>query len=283
MKRTRLLTFALAIGVCASALGATTVTVMESFDDDPASRGWGGVDNRTAPQDYGFSAGDVTGNAVNPPSGTASGGGEFGGRLDRQNATWDGGRNNFYGVKFAGALDISTDAFSVSGVIHLQERHGGSGFYLGYSRGVESYTDDVNFERGDARNFIGIQFDDSIDGIGIVWSNTGGRDRDTDVPNLVDQTTVPFSMDYDPDGNGGNGALATSINGVAHTFNLPGGVKNDVDVLTHFGIMPVSADGDFGIVWIDDLKYTAVIPEPSSLLLAACGLLGWAAIRRRVS
>ena len=34
------------------------------------------------------------------------------------------------------------------------------------------------------------------------------------------------------------------------------------DPLTHFQIMPVSADGDFNIVWIDDLSFTA---EPTVL------------------
>ena len=67
---------------------------------------------------------------------------------------------------------------------------------------------------------------------------------------------MPFSMNYDPDGNGGNGSLAIDIDGVAHTWNLPGGVKNDIDPLTHFGIMPVSAGGAGGIVWFDDLTYT---------------------------
>ncbi len=254
MKRTSSLAFALALGLSTSAFGAIQVT--ETFDDDPAARGWSGVGNRDFPQDYGFSFGDVTSNAVNPPSGTATGGGEFGGKIERQAPTWNGGMDNFYGVEMGGSLDISTDAFSVSGVIHLESKQGGSGFLLGYSRGVASYTDGSDL--GDARNFIGISFNDSIEGTGIVWSDGGGRDRDDAVGDLVIGTTLPFSMVYDPNGNSGNGALATDIGGVAYTFNVPSGAKNGPDVLTHFGIMPVSAGGSYGIVWIDDLTYTYV-------------------------
>jgi hypothetical protein len=254
MKRTSLLAFALVVGVSAPVFG---ITVLETFDTDPAARGWAGVDNLTPPQAYGFSTGDVTGTAVNPPGGMATGGGEMGGLFHRQHPTALGGMDSFYGVALGGELDISTDAFAVSGVMYVESHANASGVYFGYSRGVESYTD--GFEAGDAKNFIGVQLDDmGEDVIGIVWSQGGGRDRDLAVPDIPAGMTVPFSMDYNPNGNGGNGALAFNINGVAYTFNLPGGVKNDVQALTHFGIMPVSADGESAVMWLDDLRYTAV-------------------------
>ena len=246
----------LSIGVGVSSVDAIQVT--ETFDDDPASRGWGGVDNRSYPQDYGFSTSDITGGTVNPPNGTATFGGEFGGTLTRQAATMYGGMDNFYGVDLGGEIDIITESFSVSGVIHLQWRDGGSGYYLGYSRGVSSYIDPPG-EDGDASNFIGLQFDDGHNGIAILWGSGGGRDRDVGAGNLPVGTTVPFSMDYDPNGNDGRGELTTVVNTTSHVFQIPGSNKYDLDPLTHFGIFPVSASGAESTVWIDDLTYTTKV------------------------
>jgi hypothetical protein len=81
MKRLSLTAFMLAIDMCAPTFG--TIQVTEHFDDDPASRGWAGENNQTAPQNYGFSATDDTGTAVNPPGGTATGSGEIGGDIAR--------------------------------------------------------------------------------------------------------------------------------------------------------------------------------------------------------
>ncbi len=260
MKRTSLLALALVLGAGTSARAQVQVT--EHFDDDPAARGWAGVNNRINGQDYGFSTGDVTGADVNPPGGTASAGGEIGGVMLRQEGTWNGGQDNFYGVDINGELDISTQGFTVKGVIHVQQPDGASGVLFGYSRGVASYADPG--ERGDARNFIGIDFDDTITSYPIMFSSGGGRDAnfDPNVPDLVSGATVSFSMIYDPNANGGTGSLAFEINGVPWTWNLPGGAKNNVNPLTHFGIMPVSADGADAIIWFDDLEYTAYAAFP---------------------
>jgi hypothetical protein len=134
MRRSSLSAITLAVGICAPTFAAIQVT--QNFDVDPAAEGWIGLNNRSAPQDYGFSTGDITGTDVNPPGGTATGGGEIGGTLTRQGG---GVNDSFYGVPLGGEIDISTDSFSVSGVIHAESQGGGSGFNIGYSRGVDSY------------------------------------------------------------------------------------------------------------------------------------------------
>jgi hypothetical protein len=45
--------------------------------------------------------------------------------------------------------------------------------------------------------------------------------------------------------------------------------------------MPVSADGGSATVWIDDLEFTAVVPEPAALSLLGIG--GLLALRRRIA
>jgi hypothetical protein len=243
----RFITFGAALAAGSAASGQF-IQKLEDFSVDP---NWIGINNRSAPQDFGFSAADVTGTAVNSPGATASAGGEMGGALHREAAAVNGGQDSFYGVSI-GSLDLQTQSFSVSGVVHVEQRDGGSGFYIGYGRGASSFIDD-NGESGDAKNFIGIQFDDGLDGIAILWTNGGGRERNTAAGDLPVGFTVPFSMSYDP---AGNGALSTTINGVSNTLNLPANAKNEVEALTTFGIMPVSAPGSFTIVWFDDLTYT---------------------------
>jgi hypothetical protein len=162
--------------------------------------------------------------------------------------------DNFYGVSLNGELDISDTAFSVSCVIHVEQIDGS---------GVDSYA---GADAGNAKNFLGIDFDDGFKSFPVMFSATGGRTRDGNsdpstsdpVPDLPLFTTAPFSMAWDPNANGGSGRMSFNFNGTAYDWNLSGSDKNDVDNLTHFGIMPVSFDGANDIIWIDDITYTAV-------------------------
>ena len=85
-------------------------------------------------------------------------------------------------------------------------------------------------------------------------------------------------MDYDPTGPDGKGEMDVTIDG--QSANFTGFNNGDLNPFTHFGIMPVSADGSASRIWIDDLTFTAV-PEPATMLLMACGGLTVAAGRRR--
>ena len=258
-------TFAFVLAAC---LGASAYGYQEfdDFNTDPAARGWTGTANRTSPQNYGWT-GDVGSPA--PPAAHVN---SIGGAMARQTGTANGGTSNYYGVPIGGTIDLSTDPFSVSGVIHLDAPDGGSGWSIGYGVGLASYDDPG--ETGDHRNFIGINFDNGIDGGAIMWSAGGGRDHNGWVDgDLVTDTTVPFSMSYDP----GTQTLSMNINGTLTSKNFGSNV-NDVDPLTHFQIMPVSANGATSIVYIDDLNFTKV-PEPASLGLLSLG--GLALMRKR--
>src|SRR5262245_14671959 len=79
-----------------------------NFTTDPV---WDELNNRSAPQNYGFSNTDHTGAAVSPPGGIASGAGEIGGVIRRA-----GSPANYYAYNLGTSLSIN-DAFSASGVI----------------------------------------------------------------------------------------------------------------------------------------------------------------------
>ena len=181
---------------------------------------------------------------------------------------------NFYGVDLGGTIDISTDPFSVSGVVHLEIGDGGSGFQLGYGRGTDSYG-----SGGDSADFIGMHFDDGNNVGAVVWSSTMGRTLDqgpADLP-FGPGVTVPFSMVYDPNDFSGNGSLTVTVNGSPYTMNLGVGNKNDLAPLTHLQVMPVSADGGTSTVWFGDLTFTAVqeIPALSDFNWAIDGPGNW--------
>jgi hypothetical protein len=246
----------------AGAASGQLFSVTENFDTDPSVRGWSGVDNRTAPQNYGWSGDDPL------AAGTFTGGaaGEMGGSLTRANPNspifydedGNGGLtpqpthpDNFYGVDLGSPFYLPNNPFLVSGVVHLEQRDGGAGFLLGYSTGVSSYTDGV--DRGDAKNFIGMFFDNGDDVGGVLFNATGGRTLSSAAPDLVQGTTQTFKMVFDPSGNG---SLAIVVDNNAAIMGL-GGEQASLDLLDHFGIMPVSANGGTAKAWFDDLTYMA--------------------------
>jgi hypothetical protein len=252
------------LAICMDVSSLDAIQVTETFDDDPVARGWAGVSNRTSPQDYGFSTGDVTGSVINPPGGTATGGGEIGGSVQRAFSP-----PNFYGVHLGGSLDPVTDPFFVSGVLNVH-RDGGSGVFFGYSNGAASYG-----TNGDAVNFLGVQFDDGVFPIPISFTPGQGRERNTSWSgNLVDDVTVPFSMDYDPTANGGSGALVVEVDGESHTLNTD---SSSLAPYSHFGMFAVSANGAASTFLVDDLTYTTVGSPviPTDFTWASTGAGDW--------
>jgi hypothetical protein len=236
------------VGGLSMATSASAFNITEDFTIDP---GWDALNNRTAPQNYGWSNTDNTGTAVNPPDGTATGAGEIGGVIARAASP-----DNMY-ARDVGPLTMD-EAFTASGVIHLLARDGGSGINMGF-------FDSANFygSGGDAHSFAGFFWDDGNNTYALVAGAGGERNR-SDAPaslNLPVGTTVPFSLTYDPDGNSGGGAMTLMINNVFYTHNLDG-VRALVGTMNHFGLFAVSADGSSSEMYVDDLKLTSGVIVP---------------------
>jgi hypothetical protein len=252
-------------GVGPSSFGGFLIT--ESFDvnTDLSNSGWESLNNRTSPQNYGWSNTNNTGSMVNPPiSGTASGAGELGGTITR-----DSTPPTFYGFN-VGSIDLSED-FEARGVIRYSS--GTGGFNLGYFRGAESYG-----SSGNARNFVGYFFDDSRDAYSVIFNPTGGRERSDSPYNLVAGRTHAFRMEYRTNGFNPD-TLVLTLDGNVHVQPV-GLVPPDLLPFTHFGILPTSADGGSGVVWLDDLTFTSNrVPEPASFGLIIC--IAAAALRAR--
>jgi hypothetical protein len=68
-----------------------------------------------------------------------------------------------------------------------------------------------------------------------------------------------WSLDYDPNGNNGQGVITAVIDGVKAVCNVAEGHKNDGATFNRFGILNVmkSADGG-GEIWLDDVTVNGV-------------------------
>jgi hypothetical protein len=211
------------------------------FTTDP---GWTEQNNRTDPQNYGFSNTDNTGNSVNPPGGTATGAGEIGGVIRRA-----GSPINYYAYDLGQQLSLN-DSFSASGVIRLVVPDGGSGVNFGFFASGDFYG-----VGGDANNFVGMSFDDGFNTYAMV-NNFDGHGEKVNVPaslNLITGTTLPFYMSYDPSA-GDFGELTLMVNNAYAIAPLDNDSRNGLSaLLDRFGLFAVSADGAAAELYVDDL------------------------------
>jgi hypothetical protein len=268
--------FGLAMCVGAPAFGL--VTINESFNDDPSGRGWGGVGNTTAPNNYGFSNTDNTGSVVNPPGGTATGAGEAGGHVNR-------GPNSFYGLDLGGSgIDPKTTDMSVKGVLVQMSSGSSSTLNFGWGQGINS----ANGSGGEPGALLGMSWDDGWNGSGGLRARGNGFGiSGANGPSLTNggnpAAVLPFEMTWDAESGGpGTGTLTMNLDGNIGTLNIGGGDYNDIPVMTHWGMWGrTNASPDNGnTIFIDDISATAV-PEPASLGLLSLGAL--AGLRRRRS
>jgi len=254
----KLLGFAVVLGVSASAFGATLSENFNSNTDLPGS-GWEFLNNRTAPQNYGWS--DAT---------NLSGSAALGGVITRSSAP-----SNFYGVN-VGSLDPDTTSFSASGTMFVKSGPGGSsGFYLGWFNGASSYG-----SGGDPANFAGIGFGDMRNAQAFIFSDTQGRDRSGVDPAQAFDTSFAWSMQWNPPpaGSSEKGQLVVTLPTGTQTVNYGGDLPH-LNPFSHLGVFATSANGGSGEFYLDNLQFTSTVPEPASLGLLSLGAL--AALRRR--
>ena len=249
----------------APCLAASAEQRRENFDHDPR---WDGHNNRPAPgtartvvQDFGFAA-----RAPGLP-------GRVGGTI-----TPDG-----HPACYAKVIPTLTyaDHFSASGTVTLAK--GGGNTLLGFFnhatinewRTPNSLVFRIN-GRGDVSHV-------HIESATRLWradaSVIGRVDTAADrvYPlEIPSSGTHPWSIEYDPEGNAGNGCCRASFDGVSAVCNLQPGHKADGASFDRFGLLNVvkSVDGP-GEIWLDSVVINGV---PESL----AGDPGWQGLRNRL-
>jgi hypothetical protein len=226
----------------------------EGFDRDP---GWEGVNNRsvepkprTVTQDFGWSPTSHAGRAK----------GEIGGLITPAAET------AYYGRKIP--RRTLNDRLSASGVIACPDRqfHLLIGFFNSSTLNEWRTPNTIAMRllgRGD--HFIGfLEYctqrwragGDSPRGFAAKDSETG-KQAAIKFPNGTAVHT--WSIDYDPSGTGGAGAITATIDGKTARCNLESGHRADGASFDHFGLLPIfkSVDGG-GHVWLDDIMVDGV-------------------------
>lgn len=222
----------------ASTRGEHPLLKTETFDSDPL---WEGLNNRaTDPdprqivQNFGF---DAAGSNAGGPAG------EIGGYIT------PAGEPAFYG-KVLAPLSLN-DPLSVSGILNVPE--GGGHTLIGFFN-----ADTVNEWR--TPNTIALRVYGRGDyflaygeyGTSLWRAGGGALGGEAAIP--TGATDYRFSIDYDPNGAGGLGAVTATVGGYTAVIPLEAGHKADGAIFNRFGILNVmkSAD-DPGRLWLDNL------------------------------
>lgn len=240
------------------------------FDSDP---GWEQRNNRRTytstnvrPRfDFGFSR------FSNLAGGQSAG--EIGGHTFRGDSRveFNGTRMAYYGARL-------TDTLSLNHPLHAEGK-------VGFRRGVSDSTTLIGFfnstnsmrsnnsqESATPENFVGAAIEGpSAEGFylyptyGLDQESvraSGGRGTPTPPYIYPDGQSRNWTLDYNPDGNGGTGSIIVTLDGQAVTLHLDPGHKQVGAQFNRFGMITTHIDGSGQTVYFDDLTYTVGFAPP---------------------
>jgi hypothetical protein len=182
----------------------TTAIKTEHFDKDP---GWEGFNNRVVPaklvtvtQDFGYSPTNFAGKEK----------GEIGGRIQRA------GKPAYYADKIP--VKTLNDKLTASGTFALTSTTGNTGVFFGW------FSAEQPGSGGRPMNSLGLDFDGEPQGARLAVRMISGTNRSCGTfvtpfipgkfrptPIRTDGTRYSWTLNYDPDANGGNGRFQFTI------------------------------------------------------------------------
>lgn len=237
---------ALALAALAGSVSAAPV-VTNHFDADP---NWDAVNNRTAPQNFGFTNSNLAGASA----------GEIGGFYARHPTA------AFYAHNFGPGLSFNDTLFAAGNmkVISIPD---GSGMTIGW-------FDSATFHYSSSRNVLGLEILDGGVYITVADGTTPGFPNE--IATGVSSTSLTnFSLAYNPN-LGSFGRVTFVGNGTTVvSYDLTAAERGNGAQFNHFGTFDITLLGQTTELYFDDLIYS--IPEPSCLALLALGgvLLRW--------
>jgi hypothetical protein len=261
---------------------------LHEFTTDP---GWEGLNNRNTylstnvrPRfDFGYS----------PSTNHAGGaqGGEIGGQIFRGDSRpeFGGSRMAFYGGELVDVLTLD-DPLHAEGKVSFERGVSDSTTLIGFFHSEGSVESNSSQNSATPENFIGAAIEGpSAEGFyfyptyGVQQEGvraSGGRGSPTPPYIYPDGESHDWTLDYDPEANGGTGSITVSLDGQAVTLHLDPGHKQLGALFNRFGIITTHIDGNGQTVYFDDITYTIdVIPEPSTatlaIMFALTSLLRW--------
>ena len=212
-----------------------------NFDSDP---GWDGSGNHDGSQDFGWSN-------TNNAGGAAAG--EIGGDIIRTPLAW-------YAQEIT-PIDAGTTSLSASGSVLLS---GSGNFLMGWFDSTKAASGGLDWSPD---NFVGFRSDDNSL---YVYADGGGGGFASGVTAGGSGATT-FNVAYD---HSTGEITATSGQGGTASRNIGSDGPANLANLDRFGILNLYIDGnDAGAnIFVDDLTFTGIVPEPTSIVLMMLGL-----------
>ena len=280
--RASLLAICALVGTSRVVLGAGEVFLKaESFDHDP---GWEGHNNRIVPakpvtvkQDFGYSPTNFAGKAS----------GELGGRVQRCTTP----------ASYAVEITPKTlnDKLSASGTFALTASQPGAGLFFGFfnatqpggsGRPIGSLGMDFDFEGNGGRLAVRMISQTNKSCGTFITPFLPGKHRPTPIKN--DGTRYRWTLDYDPQGGGGNGRFTFALQSDGHpvapidsslsaaaqaeerarfpqtttfTVDVPAALRAEGATFDRFGMHNMMKAGGAATMFFDDLTYNGAAQD----------------------
>jgi hypothetical protein len=259
---------------------------LHPFNSDP---GWDQRNNRTnyistnvRPRfDFGYS----------PGSSFAGGqsGGEIGGHTFRGDSRlqFNGTRMAYYGARLTDVLSLN-QPLHAEGKVAFRRGVSDSTTLIGFFHSTDSMRSSDSQDSATPENFVGAAIEGpssegfyfypayGLDQEGVRAN--GGRGTPTPPYIYPNGESRHWTLDYDPDGNGGTGVIIVTLDGQTVTLNLDPGHKQIGAHFNRFGIITTHIDGSGQTVYFDDLTYTLGFAPPAltiTITAPAQALLQW--------
>jgi hypothetical protein len=241
------------------------------FNSDP---GWDQLNNRNTyvsanvrPRfDFGYSPGS------NFAGGQSAG--EIGGHTFRGDSRveFNGTRMAYYGARLDDTLSLN-QPLHAEGKVGFRRGVSDSTTLIGFFHSTNSMRSNNSQNSATPENFVGAAIEGpsaegfylyptyGVDQEGVRAS--GGRGTPTPPYIYPNGETRHWTLDYDPNGNGGTGSITVTLDGQAVTLNLDPGHKQIGAHFNRFGIITTHIDGSGQTVYFDDLTYTIGFAPPT--------------------
>lgn len=248
-----------------------------NFDTDPL---WDQRNNRRSytttnvrPRfDFGYSAGNLAG---------GQGAGEIGGHTFRGDSRveFNGARMAYYGGRLEETLTLN-QPLHAEGKVAFHRGVSDSTTLIGFFHSEGSMRSNDSQNSATPENFVGAVIE-GPSSEGFYFYPTYGLDqegvradggRGSPRPPYIypNGQSRQWTLDYDPNGNGGTGSITVSLDGQAVTLNLDAGHKQIGASFNRFGIVTTHIDGSGQTVYFDDIAYSVAV-EPPTLSIVRTG------------
>lgn len=208
--------------------------------------------------------------ATNNAGGERSG--EMGGNLFRGDSR-QASTMAYYGDRLDETLTLD-DPLAASGKVSFHRGVSDSTTHIGFFHSTDSVRVSQSQASSVPENFLGVTIEGPSSegfnfyptyGLNTEGQGSGGN-RGPNPPFIYpDGSSHTWSLTYDPNANGGLGAIHIMLDGQPGTMLLRPGDKEDGAHFNRFGIITTHIDGNGQTVYFDDLTYTVgfTVPEPA--------------------